>query len=922
MRFMQSSSLILGVFLCASGFAQQAVVPAPSPNAGLQSVSTGADVPEETPAQQRIAAAKQQIAADAKKVQAYNELANAYLRRARETADARYLKDAESALAEGLKLDAEDFQLKRTGVALHLSRHEYAEARDAASLLHRRTPDDVITYGLLAEAEIALGDYDNAEKNAQWEMNLRPNNTPALLVGAELRTLFGSPHGAIQFLNRAYAQTSPIEVEEQAWIANQIAAIQIGSGNIDAAVSILEKADEIFPHYPYTLENMAHVRLAQNRAADAVTLLTELRKSDSDAHVVYELAKAQSAAGQAADARKTYAEFEKLATDPATRSDDATHDLILLYAETPAKAAEALKIAQHEFDARQDVWTLDAYAWALYANGKFEQADGAIRKAMTVGVQSAQIFDHAGHIAQKLNRDADAAKDFELCLRSNPQSQFAADARQSLSVVSATKENAIAPPAQRAAGVAQPNASLENPIELGTPVLSAAKPTGHSQATEPPAQKGAGITFAPVPAELLAPRPSDTGPMIRKAQTAAASKPNDAKAYAALGAAYAQRARETGDVSDYESAEQALKKSLELSSTDFSAGAAFETLAEVCMGEHRFADALTYAEKSLSLGSGDLSPFAIVGDAYADMGEYEKARTAYERLTPIDAPPSLRAAYARDSRLAYLSFIQGATQDAIQLMKTAVAEGTEAGVPGENLAWLHYEQGEFEAQAGEPAEADAAYREALRIHPGDYRALAGLARLRASHGDMDEAILLYQKAIAVVPMPMFVSELGDLYEKTANPAQAKQQYDLVEYIGMLGRINQVLHNRDLALFYADHDMKLAESLELARKEFEVRHDIYTWDALAWALYKNGKLAEAAKASDEALKHGTRDALILFHAGMIAAGSGDTDRARADLKAALEINPRFSVRYSDAAHRELAQLDAGAEPRESAVNHAR
>jgi hypothetical protein len=72
---------------------------------------------------------------------------------------------------------------------------------------------------------------------------------------------------------------------------------------------------------------------------------------------------------------------------------------------------------------------------------------------------------------------------------------------------------------------------------------------------------------------------------------------------------------------------------------------------------------------------------------------------------------------------------------------------------------------------------------------------------------------------------------------------------------LLGHINQVLHNRDLALFYADHDIKLDEALALAHKEFEVRHDIYTWDALAWALYKNGKYQEASDAIDNALRPG-------------------------------------------------------------------
>ena len=195
------------------------------------------------------------------------------------------------------------------------------------------------------------------------------------------------------------------------------------------------------------------------------------------------------------------------------------------------------------------------------------------------------------------------------------------------------------------------------------------------------------------------------------------------------------------------------------------------------------------------------------------------------------------------------------------------------------------------------AAADHAYVAALNIHPGDYRALAGLGKLRGNQGRYAEAIKFYQSAIAVVPMPIFVAELGDLYTKAGNLAEAKKQYQLVEYIGLLGHINQVLHNRDLALFYADHDIKLDESLALAHKEFEVRHDIYTWDALAWALYKNGKYQEASDAIDNALRPGTRDALLFFHAGMIAGKLGQTPRPGKGCKQALSINPHFHVIYA-------------------------
>jgi len=767
-----------------------------------------------------------------------------------------------------------------------------------------------MTYGYLAEADIALGNYPQAETNAQWMLNLRPNNIPGLLIGARLRTLYGDTHGAIDFLNLAYSETSPTEVEELAWTANQIASIQIESGQNDAAAQTLEQAEQLFPHYPYTIENLARVHIGQHRASEAVQLWMQARSFDEDPHALYELAKAQEAAGQPEDARVTYAEFERLAGNSRRITDASRLDLILMYAGSPATAPNALKLAQQEIAARQDVWTLDAYAWALYANAKFRDADAAIQKAMAVGIQSAQIFDHAGHIAQKLNHDADASKYFALCLQSNPTSEFASDARGSVAsaTVVVTGEQQTSPTM-----VAQLADVMHDPA-------GNADTSKHNAASVRVETITATPVFAPVSEALLVPRPTGTEQMLRTAQALVVRSPDNAKAYADLGAAYFQHARETGDVSDYQLAEQSLTKSLDLVSADFSADAALGTMAEVCMGEHRFADALIYAQKALSLGTGDVSPFAIVGDAYADMGEYEKARVAYGRLTPRDMTLSPRAAYARDSRLSYLKFIAGDTTGAISLMKTAVTEGIEAQLPSENLAWLYYELGEYFSQAGDLASADSAYIAALNTHPGDYRSLAALARLRANNGRYAEAIALYQRAIAVVPMPIFIAELGDLYAKTGNEAESQKQYALVEYIGLLGHINQVLHNRDLALFYADHDRKLAEALDLAQKELEVRHDVYTWDALAWALYKNGKLTEAAKASKTALQFGTRDSLLLFHAGMIAEAVGQRELARSELKEALRINPHFHLIYANAAQQKLAALEAQSETKEGSNDH--
>jgi tetratricopeptide (TPR) repeat protein len=904
MKFPYATFCILGSLTSVAALAQQTV----SGAADHPGVSNVAVVQSDTPAQLRIAAARQQLKSDPKKVQAYNELAISFLARVRETADPGYLKDADAALAQGLNLDANDFQLQRTQVALMLSRHQYAQAKERATVLNRRTPDDVMTYGYLAEADIALGNYPEAETNAQWMLNMRPNNIPGLLIGAKLRTLYGDTHGAIDFLNLAYSETSPTEVEDLAWIANQIASIQIDSGQNDVAAQTLEQAEQVFPHYPYTIENLARVRMGQNRMNDALQLWKQAATIDKNPHVFYELAKVQDAAGKSNEALVTYAEFEKLASEVGSATDASRLNLILMLAGSAARAPSALKYAQQEIAARQDVWTQDAYAWALYANGKYQEADLAIQKAIAVGIQSSQILDHAGHIAQKLNHVADSTRFFMLALQSNPSSEYASDAHKFVSsATTAGDREPIASPALASVSAPRDPAISEDPDHSATSIsVGVITPTP---------------VFAPVPEALLTPHPTGTEQLIRTAQATVARNTNDATAYAGLGAAYFQRARETGDVSDYQLAEQSITKSLDLVSADFSADAALGTMAEVCMGEHRFADALTYAQKALSLGTGDVSPFAIVGDAYADMGEYDKARVAYSRLTPRDMTLSPRAAYARDSRISYLRFIAGDTSGAISLMKTAVTEGVEAQLPSENLAWLYYELGEYLTQAGDSASADSAYVAALKTHPGDYRSLAALAKLRANNGRYAEAIVLYQKAISIVPMPTFIAELGDLYARSGNQTEARKQYALVEYIGLLGHINQVLHNRDLALFYADHDMKLADALDLAQKELEVRHDVYTWDALAWVLYKNGKMAEAAKASEKAMQFGTRDSLLLFHAGMIAEALGQQEQARSELKEALQINPHFHLRYANIAQQRLATLEAQAESKKDAGNHA-
>jgi tetratricopeptide (TPR) repeat protein len=118
-----------------------------------------------------------------------------------------------------------------------------------------------------------------------------------------------------------------------------------------------------------------------------------------------------------------------------------------------------------------------------------------------------------------------------------------------------------------------------------------------------------------------------------------------------------------------------------------------------------------------------------------------------------------------------------------------------------------------------------------------------------------------------------------------------------------------LYNRELAYFYADHDRKLPEALDLATQELEIRQDIYAYDVLAWALYKNDQPQEALTAVTEALKLGTQDARLFFHAGMIHHRLTAHEKARDYLQRALATNPHFHILHAEVAERTLKAIEA-------------
>ena len=411
------------------------------------------------------------------------------------------------------------------------------------------------------------------------------------------------------------------------------------------------------------------------------------------------------------------------------------------------------------------------------------------------------------------------------------------------------------------------------------------------------------VVFTAAPAPSAA-QDRSTDQTIRFHQSRVAADPDDPLAHNRLAAAYVQKARESGDLTYYGLAEKAATRSLTLLPRGPSAAIAAALLAAVHLARHEFTDALARARQASDLDPSEPTTHAIAGDALIELGEYEQAAQAYGRIARLDGPQG------PDSRLAYLKFLNGDSRGAIAGMQRAVALVSSSAPLGEPTAWARAQLGDLYFHVGDLAAAERAYAGAQAAAPGYPRALAALARVRAVQGRDRDAVELYGRALAIIPLPEYAAALGDLHAHAGRTAEANRQYALVEYIGRLSTLNKVVYNRELALFYADHGRHLPEALDLARRELDVRRDVYTWDVLAWALHQNGRATEAAAAMSDALRLGTRDARLLFHAGMIHKTLGDTDRARDYLAQALALNPRSHVLQAEIASRALAELTRG------------
>ncbi len=371
---------------------------------------------------------------------------------------------------------------------------------------------------------------------------------------------------------------------------------------------------------------------------------------------------------------------------------------------------------------------------------------------------------------------------------------------------------------------------------------------------------------------------------IEKAQKVVSTNPPITKPYISLAGLYLQKVRETSDATYYAKVDELMNEAEKVNPKDADIDA---VRASAAMGRHEFKEGYAYIQKALSINKTAAAYYGLRGDAEIELGKYQEAVDSFQKMMDI------RPAFSSWSRIAYIRELYGDIPGAKKALAEAISSGSNYP---ENIAWAYVELGKIDIR-NDLAKAEVDFNNALSVLPTYTQAKEGLGKVAFAKGDTALALKYLTDAYGGLALAQYAVDIGDVYASLGDTTKSAQYYALAQVAFDTSVKSGVNTDLEQSLFLSDHELELTKAMEMATRAYAARPSIYGADYLSWALYKNGKFAEAAKYSVQALRLGKNDPLILFHQGMIALSAGDTAHAKEYLAAALKINPHFSIQYA-------------------------
>lgn len=388
---------------------------------------------QKTQADRAIQRAKAMMTRNANDLSGYTKLAEAYMRKARESGDSSFYVKAETAIQHVLNQEPNHYGAKRVLAWIALGKHDFANALVVTTQLQQERPEDYWVYGLLGDAYTELGEYSNAINAFQQMMDRRPG-LPAYTRAAYMRTLHGDLEGAKELMRMAIRGGARRDPEPLAWTLVQYGNLHFHQGQLDEAEGAYQQALEVFPNYYMAHAGMGQIRAGQQQYPEAISHYEQAISTVPAPDMIGHLGDMYALAGQEEQAERQYQLVEFVAQVNDLNALTYSRQLALFYADHQRHLDKALQLAEAEQNRRNDIYTNDALAWVYYHMGRTSEAWKTMEHALRLNTQDASLLYHAGMIAKDMGNTAQAQTYLTQALTLNPyfSPRGVSDAKQAL----------------------------------------------------------------------------------------------------------------------------------------------------------------------------------------------------------------------------------------------------------------------------------------------------------------------------------------------------------------------------------------------------------------------------------------------------------------------------------------------------------
>ncbi len=372
-----------------------------------------------SPTDAAIKKASMSANASPKSERVWSDLGDAYMQKARETADASYYTRAEAAYRKALAIDEKSVTALAGMAWVNGGRHEFEASIDWAKKALAINPKLEAAYGLIGDAALEMGDYEGAFEQYQKMLDSRPD-LASYGRSAHLLQVTGDTRRASWLLAKAIASGGPF-AENTAWCRSQLALVYFSQGGYVPAQQVLDQGLKLAPNDFHLLAVQGRVKAAVKDYDGAIASYKKASEIAPQQDVVAALGDLYMLTGKTDDAKKQYALVESIAR--INEANGVRGDMLTarFYADHDIHLTEALAMAEKEYKTRKNVYAADNLAWCYYKNGNIDEARKYIRLALKQNTPEALFRFHKGMIYAKAGDRVVAQQALYEAMSINPQ---------------------------------------------------------------------------------------------------------------------------------------------------------------------------------------------------------------------------------------------------------------------------------------------------------------------------------------------------------------------------------------------------------------------------------------------------------------------------------------------------------------------